>query len=246
MLAPVTQAQRPATPFDQAFITDVDGALGLALVRHGQQTAPDTPNARTGAARPADVFDTPLTELGREQARLAGERFAAEPVAAVYASPLRRAFDTGAAIARHHGIEPVVVDDLREVHLFRNVPRDQTAAAALGADYLKGVRARMTRERSWDVFPLSEPAAAFNKRVVNAIEGIVAEREGQPGLVVIACHGGVVNAWARYVIGAAPDMFFRPAHASVHLFAARGPWRALHGLNDVHHLRAAGREFITY
>lgn len=245
MLAPVTQPQ-PPTPFDQAFITDDEDALKLALVRHGQQAAPNVPNARTGAARPRDVFDAPLTELGREQARLAGERFAAEPVAAVYASPLRRAFDTGTAIARHHGIEPVVVDDLREVHLFRDMPPDRTAAEALGADYLKGVRARMTRERSWDVFPLSEPGDAFNKRVVNAIEGIIAEREGRPGMVVVACHGGVVNAWARHVIGAAPDMFFRPAHASVHLFAARDHWRALHGLNDVHHLRAAGREFVTF
>lgn len=241
MLAPVSDRQPPATPFDRAYLTGIEGALELALVRHGQQSIPNAPNARTG-----DAVDAPLSELGREQARLAGERFAAEPVSAVYASPLRRALHTGEAIARRHGLEPLVVDDLREVQLFRDVPRDRTAMEALGADYLKGVRARMMRERSWDVFPLSEPAAEFNKRVVNAIEGIVAAREGEPGLVVIACHGGVVNAWARYVIDAAPDMFFRPAHASVHRFAAWDGHRALHGLNDVHHLAAAGPEFVTY
>ncbi len=236
----VTQARSvAASSFDQAFLTGIEGATEVVLVRHGQQSIPSGPNAPVG-----QTVDPPLSALGREQAQLVAERLAADPVAAVYASKLQRAFDTGAEIGRHHGLEPVTVADLREIELFREVPADQTAAAALGADYLKDIRTRMARERSWDVFPLSESSAAFTRRVVNAIEGIITSHASER--IVIACHGGVINAYAGYVIGSSYDMFFRPAHASIHIVAAVGGYRALHRLNDVHHLETADASFLTH
>ena len=239
----MSEPQRgPATnAFNQAFLTRIEGTMEIVLVRHGQQSIPNAPNARIG-----DSVDAPLSDLGREQARLVGERFARERVDAVYASRLRRAFDTGAAIGGRHGLEPVVVEDLREVEMFRDVPPDQTAAEALGVDYLAGIRGRMARERSWDVFPLTEPSAAFNKRVVNAIEGIIARHEGEAARVVVACHGGVINAYARHVIATPYDMFFRPAHTSVHVLLAKGDNRALHSLNDTRHLETAEGSFVTF
>ena len=215
--------------------------MEIVLVRHGQQDVPSAPNARIG-----DTVDAPLSDLGREQARLVGERFARESVDAVYSSGLSRAFDTGAAIGSHHGLQPVVVDDLREVEMFRGVPPDQTAAEALGYDNLAGMRGRMARERSWDVYPLSEPSAEFSKRVVNAVEGIIARHEGEGGRVVIACHGGVINAYTGFVIATPFDMFFRPAHTSVHVVRAKGDNRALHSLNDTHHLETAEGSFVTF
>ena len=215
--------------------------MEIVLVRHGQQDVPSAPNARIG-----DTVDAPLSDLGREQARLVGERFARESIDAVYSSGLRRAFDTGAAIGRRHGLEPVVVDDLREVEMFRGVPPDQTAAEAIGFDNLAGIRGRMARERSWDVFPLSEPSAEFTKRVVNAVEGIIARHEGEAARVVVACHGGVINAYTGYVIATPYDMFFRPAHTSVHVVRAKGHSRAVHSLNDTHHLETAEGSFVTF
>ena len=243
MLRAVSQPQRgPASnAFNQAFLTGIEGTLEIVLVRHGQQSIPNAPNARLG-----DSVDAPLSDLGREQARLVGERFATESIDAVYSSNLSRAFDTGAAIAGHHGMEPVVIEDLREVEMFRDVPRDQTAAEALGVDQLAGMRKRMARERSWDVYPLTEPSAEFQKRVVNAIEGIIARHEGEASRVVVACHGGVINAYTGYVIATSYDMFFRPAHTSVHVVLAKGDNRALQSLNDTHHLETAEGSFVTY
>ncbi len=243
MLRPVSQPQRgPASnAFNLAFLTGIEGTMEIVLVRHGQQSIPNLPNAKLG-----DSVDAPLSDLGREQARLVGERFATEKIDAVYSSNLRRAYDTGAAIGQHHGLEPVVVEDLREVEMFRGVPPEQTAAEALGDDYLAGLRMRMARERSWDVFPLTEPSAEFTKRVVNAIEGIVARHEGEAERVVVACHGGVINAYTGYVIATSFDMFFRPAHTSVHVVSAKEQTRALYSLNDTHHLQTAEGSFVTY
>ena len=215
--------------------------MEVLLVRHGQQSIPNAPDARVG-----ETVDPPLSELGREQARLAGERLALTRIDAVYSSQLRRAYETGAAIGERHGLEPVVLEDLREVELFRDAPPEQTAAEALGRERLEGIRGRMARERSWDVFPLSESSAEFHKRVVNAIEGVIARHAGEAERVAIACHGGVINAYAGYVIATPNDMFFRPAHASVHVIRAKGPYRALHSLNDTRHLETGEGGFVTY
>lgn len=234
--------QNPARPpgvFDQAFLTGVEDVTEVLLVRHGEQHVPDYANGPVG-----DQFDPPLSERGLHQAKLVGERFSAEHVDRVYASPLQRALNTGREIARHHRIEPIIVDDLREVEIFRDIPREKTVREALGESLLLGIRERMLHEKSWDVYPLSESSFEFRRRVVNAIEGIIAENPGHR--IVIACHGGVINAYVAHIIGARYDMFFRPAHASVSVVAAGHGMRAVHMLNDTHHLSAAGGHFVSH
>jgi broad specificity phosphatase PhoE len=160
----------------------------------------------------------------------------------VYSSNLARAYDTGAEIGRHHGLEPTVVDDLREVEVFRDIPPEQSAVDFIGRPLMLGIRQRMINERSWDVYPYSESSFDFRKRTVNAVEGIVATNAGRR--VVVACHGGVINAYVGHVLEVPVDMFFRPAHTAVNVvLASETGVRALQSLGDVHHL---DRELITY
>jgi len=152
----MTGSPEPPTPhppmvFDRAFLTDVEGVTELVFIRHGEQVVPDWGRGPVG-----DIVDPPLSERGEIQARLVGERFSTARIDAVYASPLRRAFDTGAQVAKHHRLEPIVIPDLREVEVFRDIPADQPAVDFLGRRLLLGVRERMLRERSWDVYPYSE------------------------------------------------------------------------------------------
>jgi broad specificity phosphatase PhoE len=223
------QAARQRIPgaFDVAFLSNTEDVTELLLVRHGQQTYDP-------AGPVSEMFDPPLSALGREQARLVGAALSTERIDAVYASPLQRALNTGREIARHHRTEPIVVDDLREVGVFRDIPPDRTPLDYIGRQVLAGVRERMVIEKSWDVYPFSESSAAFNKRVINAIEGIMVSHPGQR--VVIACHGGVINAYVGHIIGSRYDMFFRPAHTSINIVAGGEGRRALYRLNDVHHL----------
>jgi probable phosphoglycerate mutase len=216
--------------FDVAFLTGVEEVTELILVRHGQQAVRDL-----GAGPVGDAIDPPLSELGLRQAELVGKRFADERVDAVYTSNLRRAHDTGAAVARHHGLEPLVLEDLREVELFRDIPPERSAVEFIGRPLMLGIRERMIVERRWDVYPFSESSFDFRKRTVNAIEAIAATNLGRR--VVIACHGGVINAYVAHLLGVDEDMFFRPAHTAVNVvLSGRHGVRALQALGDVHHL----------
>ncbi len=226
--------QRVPGSFDLAFLSNVENVTELWLVRHGQQEYDVNGPV-------SELIDPPLSALGRTQAQLVGEALSTEKIDAVYASPLQRARDTGAQIARHHRLDPVVVEDLQEVAVFRDIPRDRTPLDYIGVQVLRGVRERMVVEKSWDVYPYSEGSFEFRKRVINAIEGIMLSHRGER--VVVACHGGVINAYVGHVIGSKYDMFFRPSHTSINIVAGADGRRALFRLNDVHHLETAEGSF---
>lgn len=215
---------------DRTFLTGIEGVTELLLVRHGQQRFPDDPRTST----PDEWRDPPLTEVGQQQAEAVGAYLSNEPVTAVYASPLARAHDTGAAIAAAQGLELAVVSELEEIHVFRDLAPGQTASDAVGPLLLSGFRERFSRLRRWDVYPHTESSLDFRRRVNGAIEGIVERHRGEH--VAIACHGGVINAFVAELLGLDEDMFFRPAHASVHRILALDDRRVVLSLNEVAHL----------
>lgn len=225
--------------FDRAFLTDVEGVTELIFVRHGEQDIPDPRSGPVG-----DTIDPPLSDRGRRQAEAVAARLSADRVDVVYTSPLQRAHETARAIARHHRLEPVVLHDLREVEIFRDIPPERSAIEFLGRDLLQGIRERMLRERKWDVYPYSESSFEFRKRTVNAVEAIIAGNQSKR--IVIACHGGVINAYIGHIIGSPYDMFFRPAHASISIVFAGDGIRALQSLNDVHHLRTGEWNLVSH
>lgn len=232
-------AERALTPIDRAFLTYCDDATELVLVRHGQQVFPDPATATVG-----DWVDPPLSEVGVAQAEAVGRYLSTKRVDAVYSSQLVRARETGGAVARPHGLEVVVEEDLREIETFRDLPRDVTPIEAVGELRLRGARERFVRHRTWDVYPYTERNEEFRHRTVNAIEGIAATHPG--GRVVIACHGGVINAYVGEVLGLPTAMFFRPAHASVHRVRAHEQTRVVGSLNEVIHLDEASPSLVTY
>jgi len=79
----------------------------LILIRHGE-TAWNAGEVFRGRA------DIGLNERGLKQAELAGLCLKDTAVEAVYSSPLKRARDTAAAIARHHGLEVAVTEGLND------------------------------------------------------------------------------------------------------------------------------------
>ncbi len=78
-------------------------ARAVFVVRHGE-TERSAGHIYSGQA------DVPLTDAGREQARLVGERLAGAGIDAIWSSPLCRAADTAEAIADATGA-PVKVDE---------------------------------------------------------------------------------------------------------------------------------------
>jgi len=78
------------------------------LVRHGATVL-------SAEDRFAGATDVDLSDEGRMQARQLGERLAAEPLTAVYASPMKRTRETAALAAGPFGIEARPKDGLREI-----------------------------------------------------------------------------------------------------------------------------------
>jgi broad specificity phosphatase PhoE len=234
-------AQRPARSpavFDRAFLIGTEEVTDVLLVRHAQQDV-DFHTAPTG-----EIADPPLTAHGRQQARLLGEALSTLKVDTVFTSPLRRARETAGAIAGQHRLEAEVLDDLREVEIFRDMPQEMRAEDFLGTPFLEAVRQRMLNERSWDVYPFSEASYDFRKRAINAVETAIARSLGER--IVVVCHGGVINAYVGHIIGSRYDMFFRPAHASISTVVAGEGRRVLRVLNETHHLRTGEGDFLSY
>lgn len=85
----------------------MSGELRLFLVRHGE-------SASNREMRYLGSRDEPLTELGVQQAECLAAALAGLPIAAVYASPLRRAAATGERIAAGLGLPLSQEPRLRE------------------------------------------------------------------------------------------------------------------------------------
>ena len=227
-----------SSPLDRTFLTGLPGVTTVLLIRHGKQNFPRRDKPTT-----ADWVDPPLSETGVRQAAVLGEALAKEQIDAVYSSPLTRALSTAYQVARHHGLEPQVVADLREIELFRDLPNATRLTEAVGHEELLRVQERFVRERRWDVYPLSESSAEFRARVIPAIDAIVERHPGQR--VAVACHSGVTNGYVAHVLGLAEDMFFRAAHASVSRLLAGGDRRVVHSLNETHHLTEVDPAIVT-
>jgi probable phosphoglycerate mutase len=224
--------------FDQTFLMGVEGVTEILLIRHGQRDA-------DFRGPVGELIDPPLSEHGLAQAALLGKALSTVHIDEIFASPLKRAYQTAEAVQKHHKhLELHVMDDLREVAIFEDLPVDKTAEESLGRDLLEAVRQRMLNERSWDVYPFSESSFDFRKRAVNGIETAIAKNVGER--IAIVCHGGVINAYVGHIVRSQYDMFFRPGHTSVSVVASGEGRRVLRSLNDLNHLRTAEGDFATY
>ncbi len=82
----------------------------LYLVRHGATDA----NLRRPYILQGRGIDKSLSETGRKQAEAVGRFLSDVPFENVYSSGMKRARETGQAIAEHHGMQVEPIEDLAE------------------------------------------------------------------------------------------------------------------------------------
>jgi probable phosphoglycerate mutase len=172
----------------------VNGAR-LIFVRHAE---PD----ETVRDRIYGRLDPRLSERGRAHAASIALRLAAEPIAAVYASPQSRARETAAPLAARLGLEALMEADLREID-FGELEGLSLAEAV----------ARYPVQANWMVapgdaeFPGGESVAALQARAT-AIAHAVAERhEGET--VAVFTHAVVIRAVLADALRMPADAMFR-------------------------------------
>jgi probable phosphoglycerate mutase len=215
--------------FQDILLLNRPDAVRLYLIRHGQSGN----NEARLVGGPA-VFDPPLTPVGEEQARRVGERLAREKVDAVYASPLQRAYNTGAAVAERLGLTVQVLDDLQEINEpLRGTTRNPEDELPSGMTH-EEMKRRFEEDPTWDNLPGAEKSADFRARIVRAIDQIIADNPGKK--VAIACHGGVIQSYVGEILGLRSDFPFYCFNASITSIRAAGERRSLWRLNDLAHL----------
>jgi broad specificity phosphatase PhoE len=158
----------------------VSDYAGVVLARHGE-TDDNRPPLRVQG-----FTDTPLNEVGREQAHELAERVAGDGFCSLWSSDLARARETAAIVGARIGLEPRLDPRLREAnrgrwegHLFIDIEREEPELYAAwrraGPDFR---------------FPGGESLLEQQERVMAALDDVVAAGE-LPALVV--CHGGSIK-----------------------------------------------------
>lgn len=212
---------------ENPFVESFDGMCEVLLVRHGEQHFYE--NIKLG-----DALDAPLSELGRRQALAVGERLAPARLGTVFCSPMHRAYDTGKAIAKHHNLEPIVRDELREIDLWRHAPQDKGLLEIYSKEELGALYREVSRSRKHSAYPYCEDVPAFKARIVAAVDRIIGESIGQR--VVIACHGGVINAYLSTLFGSTYDHLVSVHHTSITVVRGADSRRAVLTVNDYSHV----------
>jgi broad specificity phosphatase PhoE len=154
----------------------------LILIRHGESLA----NAeRRFTHGPHEA----LSARGRDEATLRGRKVAArfDPVA-LYASPFVRALETARLIGAVLGLEPVVVDALRE----------QDFGALRGQPYEAVARDPLWHSDRWRFRPPGgETLHEVGQRAGPALDAIAERHLGSE--VVVVSHGGVMAALQAWI-----------------------------------------------
>jgi probable phosphoglycerate mutase len=167
----------------------------VLLVRHGM-----TPT--TGRILPGRSRGLHLSDEGRRQAEALASRLASLPrIAAIYASPLERARETAAPLARARGLAVRVERGLLECEL----------GAWTGWSIKRAARrpewAVIQRHPSGFRFPGGESFVEIQARMTAAVERLVARHPGRT--IVAVSHADPIKTLVAHALGTPLDLFQR-------------------------------------
>ncbi len=214
--------------------------MHLYLIRHGQSHV-------NLSDLTVEHRDEPLTDLGREQARRAGEWIRDNiRVTDVVASTVARARQTSEIIGDVIGMTPKPADGLREIGMCRG---DGTP--------IPGAELEPFTPEIWGTLDPYTPVTAtgeswmqFRSRVGAFVETLaptarrsrVGEVEADPRRILVVAHGGVIEAFFEYIFEKGPwsVVAVETHHTGItHLEHRPQPHRPdwwLHYHNLTHHL----------
>jgi probable phosphoglycerate mutase len=196
--------------------------MEIVMVRHALPVRIDA----TDDDSPADPG---LSERGYQQAERVAAALAHDDVDALYCSPMLRAIETAAPLAKALGLEPVTEPGIREFdsHHTSYVPVEELRASN---------DARWQLLVSGDLYGTGVDPDEFRGRVVEAVERIAAAHPG--GRAVLVSHSGAINAAAGHVLGQERPIWFAPAYCSLTRIAiARTGRTGVVSLNETGHVR---------
>jgi len=207
--------------------------LRLLLVRHGE-------TAWNATGRFQGQMDIDLNDAGQRQAFAVAERLASEEIHAIYASDLRRACDTAAALAARHPMAVQVDPRLREIDF----------GAWQGLTYAQMQEQDPEGLAAWNADRENRcpPGGESLSQVANRLSLLLDEIRLQYAdhTVVLVSHGGTVRLVLCLLLGHPLSAYWQfevdnTAIAEIEL-QDRGP--VLIRWNDTHHLTDGHRQSV--
>lgn len=171
--------------------------MELVLIRHGV-------TAWNQQRRFQGQIDTPLSEEGHQQAMLTARHLSmisqAQPINAIYASDLKRAWSTAEPIARLLGLPILKQSLLRERHygVFEGKTHEELQLEGLQSDYQRW----RNREPDFALPQGGESLRDFFDRTHRALQSIVAAHQSNERIVAVT-HGGFLDCAYRIASGVA-------------------------------------------
>lgn len=202
-------------------------ATRIIAIRHGE-------TAWNVAMRIQGQLDIALNARGRWQAAQVAQALQGEPVQAVYASDLKRAWATAEAIARVSGAGLTAHVGLRE----RGFGEFQGQTYAdIQANWPQQALRWRQREPGWAP-PGGESLLELHQRVRRTVDELAGAHVGQQ--IVLVAHGGVLDALYRLATGQAVEAArsWQLGNATINRLLWTPDGLSLVGWSDARHLEA--------
>lgn len=158
--------------------------MAICFLRHGES------QANVDGVFAGQRFDSPLTDLGRSQARQAGRELLDKNITKIYSSPLSRAKETAQIVAGVIGYDAdkIIYDDRITEHDMGSL----TGTPVVEAENNKHLLAD------------SEDKEAFKKRVLDFLQEHKSDQEN----ILMVCHTGVGSMINNIKTGGASDKMY--------------------------------------
>ncbi len=160
---------------------DPEEPTRLVLARHGE-TVWHAENRYAGGASDID-----LTERGLAQAEAMAGWARSRAFDALVASPVRRALETAAPVAAALGLEPEILEDLREIDFGVAEGRTMAEMLVLDAEMVRGFR----RDPVAHPFPESESFEQAALRAAGCLREVAHRHPG--GRVFVVAHNTLLR-----------------------------------------------------
>ena len=205
----------------------------ILIIRHGE-TAWNRGKIFRG------IYDIPLNENGKQQARLAAEALKDMKLDAAYTSPLSRAKESAEIITEYHGISPVPHDGFMDLDYGEWTGKEDSEVAKLWPNEHKAWTTNAHSVRPPGGTTLKE---VFNKSFT-AMEELAKEHEG--GTIAIFAHR-VVNKLliiGALSLGLERFPFIIQGNCCINEIVRIKSGYLIQSINDISHIKNSGTALL--
>lgn len=215
------------------FESDLKDITRLILVRHGRTN--NNKEARFGT-----LDDSPLDEVGRDQAQRVARRLKEFEIHQIFSSPIKRATETAAFISRENSVSVIPRDELKEydngILAGMSVDEIRQKYPDIYKDVESWVNMGPIQNRDRFIAPDSETMDDFKARLLSFQEMLLNHHPAQ--VVVAVTHLAVIKGYLSLIFGRSfnSQMNFLADNTSLTVIDYFHRVPVLRSFNDIQHL----------